>query len=776
MWKRLLPVLSLIWGVTAGLSSPLPVQAQIAELPVNTAPSPENLAPLLAQTEAHWQQVKASRRAVDSARIEKLLQQARQALNDSSQSKTAAQQLLEAQILMMPSRPVEMRGALLDANLMAADPAAMARWLDRLQAAGFNAVFPEVFRRGFALFPNRVVELDTRYAAKQVDALKVISQLAKERGIQVYPWFWVFRIYSEGAGGDNPVAGHLPALISPQLKPVAPSEGLEDESAAFVSPASSEWRQLMATLMADVARTYPVDGFLLDYIRYGNGATEDQLSKTRFQLEYFQKVGSFPPRQPAPGTELNNQWHLWRENQVHQMVQTLQLALADVKPGLGLGAAVFRNEVNARTTKMQHWRHWSNNNWINFVAPMLYTTSPEQLAMWLDWESDNSQRQDLLYPILGLQSMRTPGALFAQLELLQQRQAGGAMLFALSQLNDSTLTRLKQGPFRNPALVPHKDLKLALQTQLQASASWLQSLSDLPAAQALAGTWQQQAQALGAVASWTPALDKLEQRLQEASLPEAVRREARDQLSQAQALARVAQFHDPNGRKLMASTPPPTAVQPQALPLPSLSSAQLPAEPLIDGELDEPIWQQARSLNDFWWSTGSQRPQVKTQLRVGHTAEALYLAFNNDEPRMDRLKAEYRVDNNEQLVFLGDDTLEVFLGPANDAKAYHYYALNAINTRFHKASGGAKGSGEWQSAAVRLNSSWQAELRIPFSSLGLSGPGPLRANFCRRRPQEINPYHCWSMTFGGVHRPDRFGQLNLPPVSNSPDPEISPQP
>ncbi|MGV3526692.1 MAG: family 10 glycosylhydrolase [Candidatus Sericytochromatia bacterium] len=752
-----------VWVGLSLLSGMPMAQAQpLAELPLGTAPSDAGLRDMHQRVRAQWEQVRAARRPVDATRIQGLLdavQTGLQTPGDSARLRQLAQQLLDAQILMMPSRPVEMRGALIDADLLGADPAGMAKWLDRLQAAGFNAVFPEVFRRGYALFPNRVAEVDTLYARKQVDALKEITTLARARGLQVYPWLWTFRVFSTSLSTDNPVASRLPALLSPQLIPVTPSEGLEDESASFVSPAAPEWRQLMATLLSDIARTYPVDGFLLDYIRYGNGATADQLSATRFQMDYFNRVGNFPPKVIDPASDLQGEWQLWREEQVHRMVQTLQLALADVRPGLALGGAVFRNEVNARNTKMQNWRHWSDNNWVQFVAPMLYASSPDQLDLWLDWESDQGRRQDMLYPILGLQSMRTPGELFNQIDLLQRRHIPGMLLFAVRQLNDATLERLKNGPFRTPAVPPHANLASALRRQLEASAAWLDSLNE-PAAATLAADWRAQASA-GRPESLQAGLNGLDQRLRSAPLSEELRRELNEQLAEVQALVRIAVAHDPNGRRLVPPSRPPSAVLPEARPLPEVNVPRVGQAPQIDGDLEEAAWQSAGRIPALWWNTGAARPQAETQIRLGHDGQALYLGFVNHEPRMDRLKAAYRVDGNEQLVFQGDDTLEIFLSPGDNPKAYHYFALNAINTRFHKTAGGVGGSGAWESAVVRLNQSWQAELRLPLSGLGGSPTGSWRGNFCRRRPQEITPYHCWSMTFGGVHRPDRFGSLRL---------------
>ncbi|HEY9842461.1 MAG TPA: family 10 glycosylhydrolase, partial [Candidatus Obscuribacterales bacterium] len=734
-----------------------------------------------------WREAREGWRPLPYERIDQLLQSAGEKLKagpgqDPAQVKAAHAELLEAQILMMPSRPVEFRGVLLDADSIGIDPVALGAMLDKLKAAGFNTVFPEVFRRGYALFPNRVAEVDPLYLKRGVDALQLVSQQAGARGMQVYPWLWTFRVFSPSTSSVNPIFERLPALVSPQLSKSTASEngeGLEDESAAFVSPAAPEWRELMALLVGDIARNYPVQGFLLDYIRYGNNATSDQLSQTAFNMDYFRRVGSFPPKPLDPASDLQAEWQLWREEQVHRMLQQLRLSTAEVRPGLSLGTAVFRNEVNARNTKMQNWRHWADNNWVDFVAPMMYANSRDQLDLWLDWESDAGSRRDMLYPILGLQAMRSPGELFNQIGLLQERRVPGFSLFGVRRLDARTLNWLQQGPFRQMAEAPHSNPLSAVRRQLLASADWLESLAKPENAKAYplplpTGTGALAAALRARAGSLDPAalesqLQELLDRNQGSGLPGGLQREIAGQLDYARALAGIQAEHgQPGGQrggKLRPPTRPPSAVLAEARPLPQLQIPFLASAPTIDGQPDEPAWQAAAKLPALWWSTGSARPQVNTRIQLGYDSQALYLAWLNQEPRPDRIKASPGLDGSEQLPGSGDDTVEIFLSPGNQPKNYYYFVLNPANARFAKASFDSAWRADWEGLSSRSEQGWQAEIRIPFASLRVPAPsgGSWRGNLCRRRPQEIAPYHCWSMTFGGVHRIDRFGSLNFAP-------------
>lgn len=691
--------------------------------------------------------------------------------------------LIHAQIQMLPTRRVELRGALLDAGMLPKNAEAMQRLMKRFKDAGFNAVYPEVFRRGYALFPNPIVALDPELPPN-MDMLKLVTDAARAEGLEVYPWFWMFRVLSPTIAKQNPLTRRLPAFMANPLDGKAyrsNNREIEDESSSFMSPASHEWRELLAGLMNQTAAKYDVQGFLMDYIRYGNNQVEDELSLTRFQLDYYRKVGSFPPPRIAPDSELQSQWHLWREEQVHSIVRDLRLLFGQQKKPVGLGAAVFRNEIQARNTKMQHWRHWSNNRWINFISPMMYTQDFRELDLWMDWETDDNSRHEVMYPIIGAHKMgQNSLELLNQVQMLRQRNANGMSIFASSQLTGNMLKSLQVGPFKQKALIPHHNLPQALLTQTQFLRQWLTGVADKGAAtQALSQSNQQVLrEAANRLKTLNVNLAANPMRTSAEDILEGLRSERKGFDEQTQALVselrqRALQHYDdliklalnlkqdrqPQG--YIPPAPPPSKVLPEARPLPSMEVPYTSTAPNIDARLDESLWQQAYRLPPLFWNTGSARATTSTEVKVTYDERALYISYVNDEPRNDRVNISSQQDGN----FLNtDDTVQLFFDPEGKGRNYYYFVVNPVNVRYQRASFDSSWNNPWQSAARQFSHGWIVEMAIPFQSLGVKPNSNWKANFCRRRPQEIADFHCWSFTYGGIHRLDRMGQLRFAPA------------
>lgn len=745
---------------------------------------------------------------VQADSVRKQLDQVSEALSklDSSPNQNNAgelqkiyQQLLEVQTRMLPTRPVELRGALLDAGMLPTNAQGMQQLMHRLKGAGFNAVFPEMFRRGYALFPNPIIDLEPGLPPG-TDMLKLVTAAAAKEGLEVYPWFWMFRVLSPTVSRQNTLVRRLPALMAKPLdQQIAHRSGeeIEDESAAFMSPASFEWRQLLAGLIDFAAAKYPVKGFIMDYIRYPNDQTEDELSESRFQLDYYRRVGSFPPVRIDALSSLAAEWHLWREEQVNSMVKELRLDFANHTPDMALGAAVFRNEIHARLTKMQNWRHWYNNDWIDYISPMMYTGDYRDLDLWMDWETDEGKRRDVIYPIIGAHKIRGSRLeLLNQIGMLQRRHANGVSIFSMRNINDLMLKDLGQGPFRSKARIPHGNVPQALAAELKFSAGWLrgllkqaaatQSLNTLnttmvtnlathldTAAAPLASAPKRNARVDGnrTVATISQLADEADTVTNR--FPSHLRQRFLDQLGDALELAQVYARHlsssAPHGYQ--APTRPPTDILPEARQTPALTVKTTLLPPDIDARLDEQTWKTATQLPPLFWSIGSARPQVSTDVKVAYDANALYISYVNDEPRPERMKVSYR---QESQLLNDDDTVQIFLSPLQEIQHYYYFVVNPANVRYERASFDGSWNARWQSATRTFPHGWIVEIAIPFRSLGVNPPAKnqtWRANFCRRRPQEIQDFHCWSVTFGGIHRPDRFGTLQFQPLPNpSPSP------
>jgi uncharacterized lipoprotein YddW (UPF0748 family) len=368
--------------------------------------------------------------------------------------------LKEGGLRLLPSRNVEARGMLMDASAIPKTEAGIVELVKKLQGANFNLLLPEINRRGYTLDKSRLTAQDPEFVHGP-DVLSLLIREAHKRGMEVQPWLWTFRVRSLGYG--NPVLSRHPELAS--------SENGKDSR--FLSPAEPAARAYVYKLVKEIKRRYPVDGLLLDYIRYDERIPEDDISKALFSDAYAQRYGKLPPATIPPHTEMAVQWQLWRESQVSQTVEDLAHQLHSHQDDFPISAAVFRSEKIARLDKMQNWRHWSNNHWISWASPMLYTDTPSDLKTWLDWETDKHQRTNLLYPILGAQRFKSPDDIIPELNYLNTANVAGALVFSLGHFDLSCLDDLAEGPYRQPASLPNRSLIHATRKALMGTCSYL---------------------------------------------------------------------------------------------------------------------------------------------------------------------------------------------------------------------------------------------------------------------------------------------------------------
>lgn len=360
-----------------------------------------------------------------------------------------ARERLDASYLdTLPSRSVEARGLFVDMSSLPKTQQGIRELVDRLARANFNMVIPEVFRRGYTLYPSRFTDKDPEFASLGFDPFRTLVSEAHRAGIEVHPWIWTFRVKSPGFG--DPVLSRLPALAARSAKTTEPR---------FLSPADPRSREWVYGLVDELTDRYDVDGLLLDYIRYDEETPDDWISQTTFGLDYHARHGVFPPSPLKPNSPAWVEYQLFREHQVNQTVQTLAQRLKLKNPNLQLSVSTFRGERYGRLNKLQHWRHWSNNGWTDFVTSMLYTAKTSDLGTWLNWESDGGSRTNLLYAILGPHRMDDPiPQTLDQIEYLNQRHSPAVIFFALAHLKPGTLEALASGPFRKPAMNPGRRL------------------------------------------------------------------------------------------------------------------------------------------------------------------------------------------------------------------------------------------------------------------------------------------------------------------------------
>lgn len=207
------------------------------------------------------------------------------------------------------------------------------------------------------------------------------------------------------------------------------------------------------------------------------------------------------------------------------------------------------------------------------------------------------------------------------------------------------------------------------------------------------------------------------------------------------------------------------------LPGPRLICKKTGVPPVIDGKLDDQCWKEAVEAGNF--SSLSNRDIAREQTRsyLAYDKKYLYAAFLCKESFLDPVlnqldKFKAATTTRDSLKIFGDDSVEIFISPSEDAPGYYHIAVNSLGTVYDSKADGAPESwdAEIKCKGATVKGEWTVEIAIPLDRLGGNSPEEgktWRLNLCRNEPehpQEI--YSSWSpVSAKGFHSPECFGYL-----------------
>lgn len=181
-------------------------------------------------------------------------------------------------------------------------------------------------------------------------------------------------------------------------------------------------------------------------------------------------------------------------------------------------------------------------------------------------------------------------------------------------------------------------------------------------------------------------------------------------------------------RAQTASTQPdPRAWHPSTYTAPRIATP-----PVIDGRIDDPIWQTIPWTPPFWSSMGFVKPRHETRAKLAWDDQNLYVAFAavDDDIVSKNQQGEPFVHDDDQLYT--SEVVEIFLDADNDGRTYDEIEISPLDKIFDSSFTGRRqgmniawSSGTRHAVQVRgtVNDSsdtdqgWTAELAIPFAQL-----------------------------------------------------------
>ncbi len=166
----------------------------------------------------------------------------------------------------------------------------------------------------------------------------------------------------------------------------------------------------------------------------------------------------------------------------------------------------------------------------------------------------------------------------------------------------------------------------------------------------------------------------------------------------------------------------------QELPAEVALSKSIPAHraevaPIIDGRLEEEIWNGAATVEDFHQILPNEYspPTEHTTVYVLYDENALYVAA-----RMPQVNTPVQATRLRQGdVYWGDDLFSVLLSPFNDERSGYRFQVNSNGVRMEALAQDTtdelwEWSGIWQAAVATDADGWTAEIAIPFKTLSFN--------------------------------------------------------
>ncbi len=177
-----------------------------------------------------------------------------------------------------------------------------------------------------------------------------------------------------------------------------------------------------------------------------------------------------------------------------------------------------------------------------------------------------------------------------------------------------------------------------------------------------------------------------------------------------------------------------------------LAATPTPAPPLLDGLVDDDVWELAEVVTDLLQREPIEAgmPSQSTEVRILYDRENIYVGFIMHDSNPDGIVA---LDLRRDSRLATDDTIAVLFDTFHDHRNGFLFRVNPLGTKYDatlkdESQINSSWDERWEAAAQITEDGWQAEMVIPFKILRFpSGSHVWGIDFkreIRRNNEEVN--------------------------------------
>jgi uncharacterized lipoprotein YddW (UPF0748 family) len=331
------------------------------------------------------------------------------------------------------------------------------RVVDQAADAGMNALFVQVRGRGDAFYASRLVpRSDLIRGNRDFDPLARLIERARGRGLAVHAWINVLLTAHFGVRlpPGHVIAAHpdwimvprgvaRPALgVEPGAIPglvLRASRGDPDVEGYYLSPSAPGVGAHLEAVVREIVRSYAVDGFHLDFIRYPSR----EYDYSRAALEAFARDQDVDGDPLAAAAARPEAWDEYRREALTRLADVLVRAARYERPGVIVSAAVVPDEEFARQERYQSWPSWLAKGLLDAVCPMTYTPDTRVFRSQLDRARALVGHGRELWAGVGAYRLSFDGVV-EKVRAARASGASGVVLFSHESLSPGDWRRLRE--------------------------------------------------------------------------------------------------------------------------------------------------------------------------------------------------------------------------------------------------------------------------------------------------------------------------------------------